>query len=95
MYNVQHLTSNKLDLVSRVCVSTIQRVYSMLCNGGEPDEDLEERSGFANAPLDEAPKEVSYNPALPIETFDFIVTDECHRSIYNQWRQCWNTSTPT
>ena len=30
---------------------------------------------------------VAYNPALPIETFDFIVTDECHRSIYNLWRQ--------
>jgi type I site-specific restriction endonuclease len=33
------------------------------------------------------PKEVSYNPNLPIETFDFIITDECHRSIYNLWRQ--------
>ena len=28
-----------------------------------------------------------YNPAFPIETFDFIFTDECHRSIYNLWRQ--------
>ena len=24
---------------------------------------------------------------VPIETFDFIVTDECHRSIYHLWRQ--------
>ncbi len=32
-------------------------------------------------------KDVEYNPALPIEYFDFIVTDECHRSIYNTWRQ--------
>ena len=24
---------------------------------------------------------------MPIEKFDFIVTDECHRSIYNLWRQ--------
>jgi type I restriction enzyme R subunit len=30
--------------------------------------------------------QVGYNPAIPIETFDFIVTDECHRSIYNLWR---------
>src|SRR5438093_1192661 len=28
-----------------------------------------------------------YNPNVPIETFDFIITDECHRSIYNLWRQ--------
>jgi type I restriction enzyme, R subunit len=30
---------------------------------------------------------VAYNPAVPIEAFDFIVTDECHRSIYGLWRQ--------
>ena len=28
-----------------------------------------------------------YNPRLPIEFFDVIFTDECHRSIYNLWRQ--------
>src|SRR5262249_12480439 len=33
------------------------------------------------------PLPVVYNPYIPIETFDFIVTDECHRSIYNLWRQ--------
>ena len=40
--------------------------------------------------LDTVYKEVppiEYNPAIPIETFDIIVTDECHRSIYNLWRQ--------
>ena len=36
---------------------------------------------------DDRTKEVAYNPTIPIETFDFIVTDECHRSIYNLWRQ--------
>ncbi len=30
---------------------------------------------------------VEYNPDVPIETFDVIITDECHRSIYNLWRQ--------
>ncbi|MFH1057508.1 MAG: DEAD/DEAH box helicase family protein, partial [Pseudomonadota bacterium] len=87
LYNVQRLSSNRLDLVSRVCISTIQRVYSMLCGGSEPDEELEERSGFDVAPAEEKPREVVYNPAVPIETFDFIVTDECHRSIYHLWRQ--------
>ena len=32
-------------------------------------------------------RDIAYNPAVPIEKFDFIVTDECHRSIYNLWRQ--------
>jgi len=86
LYNVQHLTSNQLDSVSRVTICTIQRLYSML-RGEELPEDLDEVSGFELAAADNRPREVAYNPAIPIETFDFIVTDECHRSIYNLWRQ--------
>ena len=86
VYNVQHLTSNKLDDVCRVTICTIQRLYSML-RGEELDEDLDEKSGYEIASADDRPKDVAYNPAIPIETFDFIVTDECHRSIYNLWRQ--------
>jgi type I restriction enzyme R subunit len=88
LYNVQRLTSNKIDLVSRVCITTIQRLYSML--KGEPDladPTVEEGSVFEIAPKDMKPVEVAYNPEIPIETFDFIVTDECHRSIYHLWRQ--------
>src|SRR5947199_4540128 len=86
LYNVQHLTSNKLDSVARVTICTIQRLYSML-RGEEFDEDLDEKSGFELAAADDRPRDVAYNPAIPIETIDFIVTDECHRSIYNLWRQ--------
>jgi len=86
LYNVQHLTTNTIDPVSRVCITTIQRLYSML-KGEEFDPELEEPSLFEISPTEEKPKEVSYNPLIPIETFDFIITDECHRSIYNLWRQ--------
>jgi type I restriction enzyme R subunit len=86
LYNVQHLQSNKLDHVARVAICTIQRLYSML-RGEEMDEDLDEKSGFELAAADDREREVKYNPAVPIETFDFIITDECHRSIYNLWRQ--------
>ena len=86
LYNVQHLQSNKLDDVSRVTICTIQRLYSML-RGEELPEDVDEISGFELAAADGRTREVAYNPAIPIETFDFIVTDECHRSIYNLWRQ--------
>ena len=91
LYNVQHLTSNALDPVCRVTICTIQRLYSML-RGEELPEDLEEQSGYETASALMAggaatPKEVAYNPAIPIEMFDFVVTDECHRSIYNLWRQ--------
>lgn len=86
LYNVQHLTSNQLDSVSRVTICTIQRLYSML-RGEELEEDIDEKSGFELAAADSRPKEVAYSPVIPIEAYDFIVTDECHRSIYNLWRQ--------
>ncbi len=86
LYDVQHLKSNTIDPVSKVCITTIQRLYSMLRGEAEIDPELEEQSGF-KVLGSEIAQEVAYNPAIPIETFDFIVTDECHRSIYNQWRQ--------
>jgi len=87
LYNVQHLTSNVIDPVSRVCITTIQRLYSMLKGEAEFDTELEEQSLFHISPKDEREKEITYNPNIPIETFDFIITDECHRSIYHLWRQ--------
>ncbi|MGH9023390.1 MAG: DEAD/DEAH box helicase family protein, partial [Acidimicrobiia bacterium] len=85
LYNVQHLASQVIDPVARVCISTIQRMYSIL--KGEPDlsPELDEASAYEIEPP--APVEVEYNPAVAIETFDVIIIDECHRSIYNLWRQ--------
>jgi type I restriction enzyme R subunit len=87
LYNIQHLTTNALDDVSKVCITTIQRLYSMLRGEAEYEPGNEERSLFDVAPSDERPREIAYNPQLPIGYFDFIITDECHRSIYNLWRQ--------
>ena len=86
LYNVQHLSSNVIDPASRVCISTIQRLYSMLRGEIEMESEAEEQSLF-DQDIDGAPVDVCYNPFIPIETFDFIITDECHRSIYNLWRQ--------
>ena len=86
LYNVQLLQSGRIDPISRVCISTIQRVYSIL-KGEELDPEREEFSDFDTAALRREPAPVEYNPDVPIETFDVIITDECHRSIYNLWRQ--------
>lgn len=85
LYNVQHLTHNKVDPVASVCIGTIQRVYSMLRGDADLAEELEEQTGELVAP--DRPVEVDYQPALPIESFDVIIVDECHRSIYGVWRQ--------
>ncbi len=86
LYNVQHLASNTIDPISQVCITTIQRLYSML--SGEPnyESDDEESSTFEQEAEDSPPQQVIYNPNIPIDTFDLIVVDECHRSIYGKWR---------
>ena len=88
LYNVQNMSSNKIDDIPKVTISTIQRMYSML-SGFEMDSEMDEQSfeslSFSNL-VEKAPP-ILYNPSIPIETFDYIVVDECHRSIYNLWRQ--------
>ena len=84
-YNVQHLTTNTVDTTARVCISTVQRVFSILKGESELDEELDEHSVY-ELPVAE-PIEVEYNPKLPPDAFDIIIVDECHRSIYGLWRQ--------
>ena len=86
-YIVQHLHSNRIDPDAKVVITTIQRLYAVL-RGEELDESAEEASAFETWSNEEGElSPVSYNSAIPIEHFDFIVTDECHRSIYGLWRQ--------
>ena len=85
IYNVQKLGAAGLDKDAQIVVATIQRVYSVL-TGKELPEDAEEASSF-EAAGGGAERLVAYNPAIPIESFDLVVTDECHRSIYGTWRQ--------
>jgi type I restriction enzyme, R subunit len=86
LYNVQRLSSPRIDPHAQVCISTIQRMYSLL--SGEPiDEAAEDISLNELQQSSKQQKLVRYNAAVPIETFDFIVIDECHRSIYNLWKQ--------
>ncbi|MDZ4782446.1 MAG: DEAD/DEAH box helicase family protein, partial [Planctomycetia bacterium] len=87
-YGVQQLKKNTIDPAAKVCITTIQRLYSMLKGEETFLEENEEGSLFeTETSLVKESLPVVYNPKIPIETFDFIVVDECHRSIYNLWRQ--------
>jgi type I restriction enzyme, R subunit len=83
---VQHLQGNQLDSSARVVICTIQRMFSMLKGKDLPEEADEESTEGAEA-LFKDPEPIGYDPAIPIESFDIVVTDEAHRSIYNLWRQ--------
>ena len=86
LYNVQRLSSSRIDPHAQVCISTIQRMYSIL-SGTELGEGSEDISPAEAAPTIKQERLVQYNPSVPVEEFDFIVIDECHRSIYNLWKQ--------
>lgn len=86
LYVVQRLSSGFIDRSSQVCISTIQRMYSIL-KGEELSESAEEISlNEVQFQADKA-NDVVYNKLYPPEFFDFIIIDECHRSIYNRWKQ--------
>ncbi len=87
LYNVQLLKSNRVDPVARVCISTIQRLYSMLRGEEILPDDADEVSIGGMESIVKKPVDVAYNPRIPIETFEVIFVDECHRSIYTIWRQ--------
>jgi len=86
LYNVKRLNSSYIPNDTHVCISTIQRMYSIL-RGFELDERDEELSLSEKSFKNERPKEVSYNKKYPIDFFDVVIIDECHRSIYNVWQQ--------
>ncbi len=91
LYNVQRLSSSYITQDSQVCISTIQRLYSIL-KGKELEESTELDNPNDSTWMQEQINNkkavpVEYSCKVPIEQFDFIVIDECHRSIYNLWKQ--------
>ena len=87
LYTVQRLNSCHVPKDAQVCISTIQRMYSIL-QGRELDESAEEENpAEQTSSRKREPLPVTYNEKVPIEHFDLIIIDECHRSIYNLWRQ--------
>ena len=82
IYNVDKLTRAGMLGSSKVVISTIQRVHKVL----QGDEVTAGDDPGLDDFVPEAPVTVSYNPDLPPETFDLVIVDEAHRSIYGVWR---------
>lgn len=82
LYNVDKLTSAGLAQSSSVVISTIQRVFAGLRGIEIPEDDDPQIDGY----VPPAPVTVEYSAAMPPETFDLVIVDECHRSIYGLWR---------
>ena len=85
IYNVQRLAGHTVLGSTNVAISTIQRLYGLLQGKELPDADVDDDAdGETFEP--ESPVDVVYNVNVPPETFDLVIVDECHRSIYGRWR---------
>lgn len=81
IFTVNRLRSSSIPSESNVVISTIQRLFSFL--KGETIEDNDDDD--ENEPAEEVI--LPPNPDLPHDYFDMIIIDECHRSIYKNWRK--------
>lgn len=82
LYPVDKLKSDAPADSASVVISTIQRVFKTLRGENVPEGD----DAMLDSQIPDKPVTVTYNAALPPETFDLIIVDEAHRSIYGQWR---------
>ena len=83
IFGVNRLKSAKIPSDSNVVISTIQRLFSLL--KGDDVDDNDEESAFDDN--EDNVVSLPTNPLLPPDYFDLIIIDECHRSIYGNWRQ--------
>jgi type I restriction enzyme R subunit len=90
LYGVDRLGAAGLQETSSVVICTVQKMYALLRGEALVDDDAADEAAddaeTETAYRRERPVEVAYNPDVPIESFDMIVVDECHRSIYGLWR---------
>lgn len=81
IYMVNRLKSNKVPSDSNVVISTIQRLFSLLTGQEIDDNDDDDEV------TDIGEVQLPGNLQLPQNFFDLIIIDECHRSIYGNWRK--------
>ena len=80
IYTVNRLKSAKIPSDSNVVISTIQRLFSLLT--GQEITDNDDDDEYTPTCAIQLPTEKK----LPPDFFDLIIIDECHRSIYGNWK---------
>ena len=83
IFTVNRLRSAKVPSDSNVVICTIQRLFSLL--KGEDINDADDDENYGADEVNEVA--LPTNLTLPPDFFDMIIIDECHRSIYGNWRK--------
>ena len=88
LYTINKLKKNE-DINSDIVISTIQKLFAVLTGNKITDEDEDKEDEIINNNEKDDGKEVELgdNIKLPQDYFDFIIVDECHRSIYGKWKK--------
>ena len=108
LYQINRL-KNKDGIGGDIVISTIQKLFAVLTGQTitDDDEDKEDEKFFSFKDNDSNQTVVSLGNdlKLPPDYFQFIIIDECHRSIYGKWQSVLNyfkgatilglTATPT
>lgn len=89
LYQIKRL-KKEADIDADIVISTIQKLFAVLTgqqlsegNEDAEDEDAKKNEDKAN---EEPAIQLGSDLKLPPDYFQFIVVDECHRSIYGKWR---------
>ncbi len=107
LYLVNRLKSPD-DIQGDVIISTIQKLYAVLTGKTVIEDDEDKEDEFSLEDDEKHSKEIvklGDNLKLPPDYFQFVIVDECHRSIYGRWQSVLNyfkaakvlglTATPT
>lgn len=89
LYTINRL-KKETDIKGDIVISTIQKLFAVLTGHAiqECDEDAEDE--FAKNEEEKDSKdivELGDDLKLPPDYFQFIIVDECHRSIYGKWKK--------
>ena len=87
LYQINRLKKPE-DIAGDVVISTIQKLFAVLTGQtiSENDEDEEDELMYSKDIKNDKPVILGDNLKLPQDYFQFIIVDECHRSIYGKWK---------
>lgn len=89
LYQINRLKKPE-DIKGDIVISTIQKLFAVLTGQAisDDDEDAEDEKFFSFKDIDKSQAEIDLGNDLKLapDYFQFIIIDECHRSIYGKWQ---------
>ena len=85
LYKINRLKKAE-DINGEIVISTIQKLFAVLTGQALSEENEDKEDEFIGGVDDQTAIELGNDLKLPPDFFQFIIIDECHRSIYGKWK---------